>query len=377
MLRKPSPAGRLGGRVACGPVGEPWPRRVNCRAGSLSGTRGPAVKLFHCPGCGAQVFFENTSCVACGANIGFDLDSMEMVSSDGPAFRACENGEQHGVCNWVVPTSHARKRCPSCELTEVIPDLSVPGNPEAWAKIEEAKRRLIYNLAEIGLRPFPKKEDSPEGLAFRFLGDPPTDGGETVLTGHSNGIVTLNIAEADDPERERRRTALGEPYRTLIGHLRHEVGHYYWDRLISGKAEEEFRRLFGDERKDYAEALRRHYREGAAADWRERHISAYASVHPWEDWAETWAHYLHMRDALETAKAAGLGLGVTPSAPGTVYGAMDLACFDLIEKNWPALSCVVNNFSRSLGMPDAYPFVLVPAVFRKLRFIHEIVTLRN
>lgn len=313
-------------------------------------------------------------CVACGEQIGFDLDSMEMVALDDSKFRPCANFGSHGVCNWVVPAASDSERCPSCELTEVIPNLSVPGNKRAWAKIEEAKRRLVYNLAEIGLRPPPKRTDSSNGLRFRFLEDSRTDGGDTVLTGHSNGVVTLNIAEADDAERERRRTALGEPYRTLIGHLRHEVGHYYWDRLIPGRAEKEFRRLFGDEQIDYAEALRRHYQEGPVSDWRLHHISAYASVHPWEDWAETWAHYLHMRDALETAKAARITLADDSWTNGIAYGDVDLARFDSIKSIWPALSCLVNNFSRSLGVPDAYPFVLVPTVFEKLRFIHEIVS---
>jgi len=59
------------------------------------------------------------------------------------------------------------------------------------------------------------------------------DGCTPVLTSHCNGLITLNIAEADDAERERRRVKFHEPYRTLLGHLRHEVAHYYWDRLIA------------------------------------------------------------------------------------------------------------------------------------------------
>src|SRR6202011_5238904 len=43
------------------------------------------------------------------------------------------------------------------------------------------------------------------------------------------------------------------------------------------------------------------------ACWRP-HVTPYASAHPWEDFAETWAHYFHMVDTLETATAFGLRL---------------------------------------------------------------------
>jgi hypothetical protein len=91
----------------------------------------------------------------------------------------------------------------------------------------------------------------------------------------------------------------------LLGHFRHEVGHYFWDRLVATDPHqlEEFRVLFGDDRQDYGEALKRHYDEGAPANWQDTYISMYATMHPWEDFAETWAHYLHIVDTLETAGA--------------------------------------------------------------------------
>src|SRR5437868_9942335 len=127
------------------------------------------------------------------------------------------------------------------------------------------------------------------------------------MTGHKDGIVTMKVEEADDVTRVRVRTQMREPYRTLLGHFRHETGHYYWDRLIANSDWlEPFRGLFGDERASYAEALDRHYQQGAPLDWQPQYVSAYATMHPWEDWAETWAHYLHMMDAVDTALGFGM-----------------------------------------------------------------------
>jgi hypothetical protein len=190
-------------------------------------------------------------------------------------------------------------------------------------------------------------------------------------------VITLNIAEADDAVREKRRFELGEPYRTLLGHFRHEIGHYYWDRLIKNSARiDGFRILFGDEREDYGKALERHYRQGAPADWQNRFVSAYASAHAWEDWAETWAHYLHMADTLETA--IGCGLSLQPRrqdepalTPDISTSAPRSAPFDALIERWAPLAYVLNNLNRGLGMPDAYPFVLPPVAIEKLRFVHE------
>jgi hypothetical protein len=217
--------------------------------------------------------------------------------------------------------------------------------------------------------------DPEHGLAFEFPSDTAAPTAH-VLTGHNNGVITINIAEADDAEREKRRVKLREPYRTLLGHFRHEGGHYFWDRLVKGSAWlQKFRAAFGDERCDYGAALDRHYKEGPPADWQECFVSAYASVHPWEDWAETWAHFLHMTDTLETAAACGLSLRPRrrdePALPKIRADAR--ASFDSLMEDWFALTYVLNNLNRGLGHPDAYPFVLPTAAIDKLRLVQEII----
>jgi hypothetical protein len=222
-----------------------------------------------------------------------------------------------------------------------------------------------------------KLQDAERGLEFRFLSDSVTDNGDRsrVLTGHDNGVITINVAEADDLYREGQRLRQHEPYRTLLGHFRHEIGHYYWDRLIgNGNRLEEFRKLFGDERLDYQAALKQHYDQGAPANWAERFISAYATTHPWEDWAESWAHVMHMVDALETAHAVGLSVKPArrdepvlsiPERPSLAR----VEHFDSLVAEWSALTYVLNNLTRGLGLADAYPFVLSSPVIDKLRFV--------
>jgi hypothetical protein len=168
----------------------------------------------------------------------------------------------------------------------------------------------------------------------------------------------------------------------LLGHLRHETGHYYWDRLIAGSTWlEPFRTLFGDETVDYAGALHNHYQQGPAANWQEHFVSAYASVHPWEDWAETWAHYLHLVDTLETASSFHLAIDAVelpfesfqtdslaqPEAPNAVE------FLDLLN-SWGRVTVVLNELSRSMGLPDFYPFVLSRDAVAKLHFVHTLLT---
>jgi len=269
--------------------------------------------------------------------------------------------------------------CVSCRLTRVIPDLADPAKRASWYRLEVAKRRLLFTLTELGLPIRDRGNDSTHGLAFDFLADA-DPGGPPVLTGHENGVITVNIAEADDAERERRRTKMHEPYRTLLGHMRHESGHYYWDRLIDKTPRlEEFRSLFGDERADYAAALSAYYEQGAPADWQEHFVSEYATSHPWEDWAETWAQYLHMVDTLETAAACGVSLKprrpdepTAPTMPQPVSPTP--AAFEELIDSWFPLTYMMNNLNRGLGHTDAYPFVLSPAAVAKLKFVADVVT---
>jgi hypothetical protein len=353
------------------------------------------MKIFHCDHCDHLVFFENTHCVNCGHVLAFlpdleEIGSLEptektgewsspIVGAEGHRYRLCQNYTDAQVCNWAIAADDPHPFCHSCRLTLVVPDMSVPGHKEAWYRLEVAKRRVVYSLLNLGLPVVNRVDDPAHGLAFEFLADPPP-GAPPVLTGHAHGVITINIAEADDAARERRRHELGEPYRTLLGHVRHEIGHYYWDRLIAGSAVagrlEAFRALFGDEREDYAQALQRHYREGPPADWQERFVTAYASTHAWEDWAETWAHYLHMTDTLETAAACGVSikprradepsLANVPASAGTPSGS-----FTRLIESWYPLTYVLNNLNRGMGLPDGYPFVLSPPAVEKLRFVHE------
>ena len=364
---------------------------------------GPTVKLFHCSHCGQRVFFENLRCESCGAKLGFVSGEMAMVafSTDpndvnlgcsvgpsgaspsnwsrlgppGPAQRPCTNYTAEGVCNWMVPADDPVGLCVSCRTTHVIPALGQPENRTRWYTLEQAKRRVFYTLASLKL-PVPGLGADPvNGVSFEFLED--TSPQQRVLTGHDEGVITLNIAEADDAQRERMRSAMREPYRTLVGHFRHELGHYYWDRLIADSPWlDECRRLFGDERADYVQALQQHY-ANPLPGWRQSFISVYASSHPWEDWAECWAHYLHMIDGLETAAAWGLHLDrATPSGPQVQAFAVDSAASSIepsLVQQWLPITQFSNAMNRSLGLHDSYPFVVPAPVVAKLDFIHRVV----
>jgi hypothetical protein len=353
------------------------------------------MKRFNCQACGQVLAFEDQACSKCASPLGYlpDRETLSALSPageglwqaiaepDGPARRKCFNAETHAVCNWLVTgESESSTLCIACGLNRTIPDLSIAGNHSLWRKVEDAKHRLVYGLLRLGL-PVTSKVEHPEaGLAFDFLADPlaPFQDSPTIMTGHAQGIVTLNIAEADDAVREARRRDMDEPYRTLLGHFRHESGHYYWERLIRrGGRLRSFRSRFGDERADYTQALARHHEQGPPADWPERFISAYASCHPWEDWAETWAHYLHIVDALETARENGIridppkGSGARPSRPR--FDPYHVVPFDTLIRHWMPLADAVNRLNRSLGQPDIYPFAPSPEALLKLRFVHRLV----
>jgi hypothetical protein len=307
------------------------------------------------------------------------LYSALSSKARGNRYRLCANSIEHGVCNWLIPQGDANPLCEACRLNDVVPNLSTPDALQAWARLEQAKRRVIYTLLELDL-PIESRSERPEsGLSFSFMADDSTG---KVFTGHSDGLITINIAEADDPFREKLRKDLKETYRTLLGHFRHEIGHYYWDRLVKDSQWlAVFRGLFGDEQLEYQKAVERHYSEGAPKDWPEHFVSAYATMHPWEDWAETWAHYLHMVDTLGTARSYGLVIRPKPiggSAQGSVSARqVDFEDFDDLAGSWMPLTLALNSLNRSMGHTDAYPFVLTPDVVRKLRFVHDVVEFWN
>ncbi len=346
--------------------------------------------------CGRPVFFRNSLCLGCKSPLGHEptraeicslrpgpnQDLWEIVGDDSPAplWRRCENFDSPAGCNWLTSADEEETLCRSCRLNRTIPSLDDPDNGRCWRLIENAKRRLVSQMLLLGLPLASKVSEDPErGVMFDFLRSPTK--GPRVLTGHASGLITLNVEEADDSTREKIRHEMREPYRTLLGHFRHEIGHYYWDRLVAGSPWiDKFRDLFGDEREDYGAALRRNYDQGPPSDWADRHITSYASVHPWEDWAESWAHYLHIVDSLDTALGFGLRGEDVESAvePFTVEDLYDPQASDarrviLLVNSWVQLTTVLNELARSMGQHDFYPFVMSRSVLRKLHFIQMVV----
>jgi hypothetical protein len=355
------------------------------------------MKLFNCQHCGQMLFFENITCGKCSHRLGYlpelGTGTLSAVEPDGNhwralapeaqgSFRFCANAE-YEACNWLVPASSSEIFCKACRHNRTIPDLSPSGNLEQWRKVEIAKRRLFYTLIRLRLPLLTRTEDPEHGLAFDFLEDPPASSSQKVLTGHDNGLITLAMKEADDAEREKMRAEMGEPYRTLLGHFRHEVGHHFWDVLVrDGGQLEACRAVFGDDSQDYEEALKRHYEEGPPPDWCNDYISAYATTHPWEDFAETWAHYLHITDTLETASTYGLRIHPQADKTGLLDARIDFdpheaPDIETIVDGWVPLTFAMNSLNRSMGLQDPYPFVLSPTVIGKLRFIHQLVHERH
>ncbi|MCC9608360.1 putative zinc-binding peptidase [Blastopirellula sp. JC732] len=351
--------------------------------------------VFRCR-CERPVYFYNSFCLGCKTPLGYEPEMLQVLAmspapkgdawivdgqkDDSVLWKRCENFHSPAGCNWLVRADEEETLCRSCRLNNTIPDLDVEENGLWWRKIENAKRRLVAQLLQLGLPVASKvSEDKEKGVMFDFLRSP--EKGPRVMTGHASGLITLNIEEADDSIREKTRHQMREPYRTLLGHFRHEIGHYYWDRLVDETPWlEKFRELFGDERESYAGALKRNYEHGPPANWADKHISAYASVHPWEDWAETWAHYLHVVDSLDTALRFGLHGDEVEQAvePFTVDDLYDPKDPDakrviLLINSWVQLTTVINELARSMGQQDFYPFVMSRSVLRKMHFIQIVV----
>lgn len=355
------------------------------------------LKTFVCQ-CGNKLYFANNTCVVCGLLLGFLSDELQLSAfttnssghlqsaANGQIYRQCKNYLEHKVCNWMIPAEDPHEFCLSCQLNEVTPNLEVKGNKLLWYNLEQAKRRLLYTLYKLKLPVKNRVQKPDKGLGFEFLEDEVTDeyGNELtvknyVSTGHAAGIITINIKEAQTSIRHQVRESLNENYRTLIGHFRHESGHYYWDLLVkSSQHIEEFRKLFGDERMDYAKALNDYYKQGPKKNWQNVWVSAYASMHPWEDWAETWAHYLHMVDTLETASDYDFSIAGNKVANPLIAGGQHdyiytATSFTHLFNDWCRLTEVLNGLNRSMGLDDAYPFVISISALDKLRFVHQVV----
>ena len=340
------------------------------------------MPIRNCPICSRALSFESRHCEGCLRAVGFvsqddvflalDSERAGWIDATGTRRNAqpCRN-TAFGACNWLVPADAGDTRCTACKLNRIIPDLTVAGVLDRWRRIEDAKRRMLHGVLRLGL-PITASGGAPP-IVFDFLYDPAAESGgpPQFTTGHAFGVITLNVIEADDAARERIRQALKEPYRTLLGHFRHEIAHYYWQRLVEPSPDlGPCRALFGDERANYQAALQRYYAHGAPPNWQEQYISAYATTHPWEDFAETFAHYLHIVDTLATIHEAGLG-----QVSGTHVATLDpyTANFAELGAGWIAMAFKLNEVSRSMGHRDLYPFSLSPGVMLKLDFVHRLI----
>jgi len=313
-------------------------------------------------------------------------DGLIHASSNGRGYRKCKNYSVHEVCNWMIPNEDDNEYCKSCQLTTAIPNLDDPENKILWYRMEQGKRRLLHTLIRLNLPVVNREKDPLKGISFQFLEDQVEDeyGNELtvknyVMTGHNAGVITINLNEAEPSTRIEMREKMNERYRTLLGHFRHESGHYYWDRLIKGTGFlDEFRLLFGDERLNYSQAMKDYYAKGPSTNWQNVWISAYASMHPWEDWAETWAHYLHMLDTLETANDFEFNISnskiVDPFAD-ILLSTEEYreSSFTSLFNDWCSLTTSLNALNRSMGLDDAYPFVISLTALEKLRFVHQVV----
>ncbi|MFW0790641.1 zinc-binding metallopeptidase family protein [Gordonia sp. CPCC 205333] len=331
------------------------------------------MRDFLCKSCGQRLAFENSLCLHCDSPLGVSLADRTIVvlDDDGQAqvggrnLRRCANFVV-AQCNWLLDESRSGDLCESCALTRTRPSDSDTDALAEFGDAETAKRRLIFELTELGL-PIVSRQENPDfGLAFDLL----SSSVEAVVTGHANGVITLDLAEGDDVHREQMRVELAEPYRTVLGHFRHEIGHYYQPVLVGDSDQSQFTDLFGDATQDYQVALDRHYSQGAPPNWQDSFVSSYATMHPAEDFAETFSHYLHIRDTLDTAAAFALapaGSTLDSDLSGDVG-------FDQIIDWWLPLTWSLNQINRSMGHPDLYPFILAAPVIAKIRFVHGLVT---
>jgi hypothetical protein len=347
------------------------------------------MKPFKCQHCGQILYFENKTCVRCSRQLGYIVETAALstlepqdgvwraLAASDKLYRFCANSA-FDACNWLIESTAADAYCVACSHNRTIPDITIPRNLIAWRKVEAAKHRLFYSLLKLRLPLDDSRGNTGARLTFDFLASSPQSTDPKILTGHHSGLITLSIEEVDDVERERRRRAMHEPYRTLLGHLRHEVGHYFWDRLVRDEGRlDSIRQIFGDDRADYTERLQTYHARGAPANWPETFISAYATSHPREDFAETWTYYLHIVDTLEMARA--FNMNIRPEAESgeldavadfDPYHGSDFSC---VISSRTALSDTLNGLNRSMEHLDLYPFLLSPHVVSKLRAIHDLI----
>ncbi|MDC7677292.1 zinc-binding metallopeptidase family protein [Asticcacaulis machinosus] len=344
------------------------------------------MKIFTCSNCQNTVYFHNRNCVNCGYRLGFvpqlqELCAMEPVSEPfwkpvggSASQRFCANAVTD-VCNWTVGAEDPNDFCRACRYNRFVPN-----SLDNWRRISEAQRHLFYSFLKWNLPAQGRDTDPSGGLAFDFLEDEITADGhhKAAMTGHDEGLISIRAAEADDLTRETVRSQMNEHYRTLLGHFRHEIGHFIWNKMVrDGGLLEECRAVFGDDRIDYDTAIQNHYANGTPPNWQNQYISAYASMHPWEDFAESFAHCLHIIDALETAHCYGMALkaphheNIAADVDFDPYTVLD---FERLAETWIPLSVAINSIHASMGERPLYPFILSPRVKEKLAFVHKIIT---
>ncbi len=337
------------------------------------------MQPFPCSVCEQLLFFDNWTCLQCGSQVGYLPEAgqlvalrvvgewFERIDEEPGRYRRCSN-RSLARCNWMISEGDPRDRCASCRLTSVRPNDTDVDSIEAFADAEAAKRQLLHQLRALGLPVVGRAVDAVRGVTFELL----SSRGRKVVTGHDSGVITLDLSESDDAHREFVRRQLGEPYRTVLGHLRHEIGHYYWPGLVKEQAHvPEFRELFGDERLTYEDARVRYYAQDDV-DWSGTHVSQYATMHPWEDWAETFAHYLHIHAGLVTAESIGLTVSEPALSAGrSAWRTRDHITIGEMVQSWLGLTLSLNAMARSIGQSDLYPFVLSPQVVEKLDFVHR------
>ncbi|MCL3818844.1 zinc-binding metallopeptidase family protein [Aeromicrobium wangtongii] len=324
------------------------------------------MKAFSCRVCGNSLYFENSICITCHTRLGFSRaehaivpvdDQGQYADADGRTWYVCRNLKLSG-CTWL--TDQPGDSCFACGLTRTRPNDEDVEALKEYKVAEGAKRRLVVELDTLGFPIVPRTEDPVNGLAFDLL----SSAKEKVTIGHASGIITLDLAESDDAHREKVRVQLDEPYRTMLGHFRHEIGHYIEWQHVRGDLIEQARELFGNEEESYADAIERHYSEGPPAGWEGNYISMYATMHPFEDFAETFAHYMHICDTIETASAHGLTTVASPQSFTSFR--------DLVVGVWIPLSVALNQINRSMGKGPLYPFVIPAPVLDKLQFVADL-----
>lgn len=314
-----------------------------------------AVKRLHCPTCGNEVFFDSIECVRCRTGLAVEIRGRGALSVlDASTTTPCARRSVWS-CNWPAEPGAFDQLCASCRLVD----------PNIWAHdprmvpFQTAQRRALYQLAELGV---PWRDVDP---ALRFVYLSKTADPDATI-GHRGGEITLDIDEADPAYGERIRANLGEHYRTPLGHLRHELGHFVWLTMVANDPDRlaAFRERFGDERDDYAAALERHYQRVDDLSWRDRHVSFYASAHPWEDFAESWAQVMHVHDVVETG--AAWGVVHAPADPADARAWLGTSV---------TASVAANELARAMGMRDLYPFALTEGARTKVEFCWRLVDL--